>query len=38
VAVSCKHGNETSDSTKGGDFTDYLSDYQLLNKDSAPWS
>jgi hypothetical protein len=25
-------------SVKGGEFFDWLSDYQLLNKNSAPWS
>jgi hypothetical protein len=31
----CKHGNETYGSTKGGEFLDWLIDYQLLKKDSA---
>jgi len=35
VAGSCEHGNEPSDYMKGGEFLDYLSDYQRL-KDSAP--
>jgi len=26
VAGSCEHGNEPSDSIKGGEFIDYLSD------------
>jgi hypothetical protein len=38
VAGSCEHGNESSGSIKGVEFLDYLSDYQLPNKDSAPWS
>jgi hypothetical protein len=38
VTGSCGHGNETSGSTKGGEFLDYLSNYQLIKKDSAPWS
>jgi hypothetical protein len=33
-----EHGNEPSRSIKGGEFLDYLSDCQLLKKDSAPWS
>jgi hypothetical protein len=37
VAGSCEHGNELSGFIKGGEFLDWLSDYQLL-KDSAPWS
>jgi len=28
-----KHGNEPSDSVIGGEFLDYLSDYQLLKND-----
>jgi hypothetical protein len=35
VAGSCKHGNEHSDSIKGGECLK-LSDYLLLKKDSAP--
>jgi hypothetical protein len=35
VAGCCEHGNEISDSIKGGEFLDQLSDYQLLKKDSA---
>jgi hypothetical protein len=35
VAGSCKHGNEASNSTKGGEFLDQLSDCQLFKKDSA---
>jgi len=30
VAGSCEHGNEPSGFTKGREFLDYLSDYQLL--------
>jgi hypothetical protein len=37
VAGSCEHRIETSGSIKGGEFLDYLSDYQLLKEDSAPW-
>jgi hypothetical protein len=33
-----ENGNEPSGSIKGGEFLDSLSDYQLLNEDSAPWS
>jgi len=35
VAGSCEHGNEFLDFIKGGGL---LSDYQLLMKDSVPWS
>jgi hypothetical protein len=35
---SCEHGNETSGSLKRGEFLDWLNDYQLLKKDSVPWS
>jgi hypothetical protein len=35
---SCEHGNAPSGSIKGGEFLDYLSDCQLLKKDSAPWN
>jgi hypothetical protein len=38
VAGSCEHINETSASIIGRDFLDQLKDYQLLKKDSAPWS
>jgi hypothetical protein len=33
---SCEHGNEPSGPIKGGEFLDYLSDCQLLMKDSVP--
>jgi len=38
VADFCEHGSEPSGSIKGGEFHGYLSDYQLVKKDSAPWS
>jgi hypothetical protein len=38
VAGSCGHGNELCDSIKGGESSEYLSDWQLLKKDSAPWT
>jgi hypothetical protein len=38
VADSCEHGNDPSGSIKGREFLDQTSDYQLLNKDSAPRS
>jgi hypothetical protein len=38
VAGCCEHGNEPSGSIRGGEFLNYLSDYQPLMKDSAPWS
>jgi hypothetical protein len=36
VAGCCEHGNELSGSIKGGEFIDYLSDFWLLKKESAP--
>jgi hypothetical protein len=36
--VPDEHGNEPSVSVKGGEFSDQLSDYWLLKKDSAPCS
>jgi len=36
VKISCKYGNKTSDSIKGGVFLGLLSDYLLLKKD-PPW-
>jgi hypothetical protein len=33
VKESYEYGNETSGSTKSGKFLEYLSDYQLLQKD-----
>jgi hypothetical protein len=38
VAGSGEHGNEPSGYIKGGEFLDQMNDYQLLKKDSAPWS
>jgi hypothetical protein len=32
------YGNEPSVSIKCGEFLDYLSSYQLLKKDPAPWT
>jgi hypothetical protein len=32
-----EYGNELSGSIKGREFFDWLSDYHLLKKDSAPW-
>jgi hypothetical protein len=37
MAGFCENGNEPSGSIKGREFLDYLSDCQLLKKDSAPW-
>jgi len=31
------NGTETSGSIQGGEFTDSLSDYQLLKKESGLW-
>jgi hypothetical protein len=36
VAGSCEHGNEPSVSIRGGEFLDFLSDYQLFKKGSVP--
>jgi hypothetical protein len=38
VADYCEHGNEPSDSIKGREFLDSMSDYLLPKKGSAPWS
>jgi hypothetical protein len=38
VADCCEHGNEPSGSIKGRKFLDYLTEYSLLKKVSAPWS
>jgi hypothetical protein len=38
VAGCCEHGNEPSGSVKGKEFLDKLSYYELLNKDSAPYT
>jgi hypothetical protein len=38
VTGSCADGNEPSDSIKGGELFDKLSDYELLKKNFAPWS
>jgi hypothetical protein len=35
---SFEHGNKPSDSIKGREFLDQLSDYQLLKKVSAQWN
>jgi hypothetical protein len=37
VAGSFVQGNEPLGSIKGVQFPDYLSDYYLLKKNSAPW-
>jgi hypothetical protein len=38
VACSCKHNNEPFGSIKGNEFLGQLSDYMLLNKESATHS
>jgi hypothetical protein len=38
LAHPCEDGNEPSGSIKGGEFLDYLSEYQLFKEDYAPWS
>jgi len=35
---SCKQGIEPSGSIKHGEFLDYLRNYWLPKKNSAPWS
>jgi hypothetical protein len=37
MAGSCGHGNEPLGFAREEEFLDRLSDYQLLNKDYAPW-
>jgi hypothetical protein len=37
VAGFCEHGNEVSDSIKGEEFLDYLSDHWHLRK-ALPWT
>jgi hypothetical protein len=38
MAGSYEHDNESLGSFKSEEFLDYLSDFYLLKKDSAPWS
>jgi hypothetical protein len=38
VASSCEYDKELLGSIKGGEFLDYLSDYELFKEDSAPRS
>jgi hypothetical protein len=38
MADSCKHANESLGSAKGGEFLDYLTDTQILKKDSSQCS
>jgi hypothetical protein len=38
MAGFCEHDNEPLASIKDGECIDKLSDYQLLKKDSVPWS
>jgi hypothetical protein len=35
LAGGCEHGNELSGSMKDREFTDQLSDYRLIKKDSV---
>jgi hypothetical protein len=35
-AGSCEYGNKPSNSIKGGEFLNWVSDYWLLKKNSAP--
>jgi hypothetical protein len=36
--ICCEHGYEPSGFIKGGEILKQFSDYQLLKKDSVPWS
>jgi hypothetical protein len=38
VEGSCEHGNETSDFIKCWEILEWLNDWRLLKKGSAPWS
>jgi hypothetical protein len=38
VESSCKHGNKSSGSLKGGEFIDLLNDYEFHKEDFVPWS
>jgi hypothetical protein len=38
MAGPCEHGKELSGSIRSGKYLDYMSDYELLKMDSAPWS
>jgi hypothetical protein len=35
---SCEHGDEPQGSIKGREFLNYMSEYWLLNRGSAPFS
>jgi hypothetical protein len=37
VTDFCEHGNEPSDSVKGGEFLDKLSCYQLIKEGPTCW-
>lgn len=38
MACFCTHGNKRSGSTKGTEVLKCLSNYELLKKESVPWS
>jgi hypothetical protein len=38
VEDSCEHGNEPPGSIKCWEILEWLSDWRLLKKNSAPWS
>jgi hypothetical protein len=38
VVDICEHSNELSGSTKGDEFHEHLSYFQLLRDDSPPWT
>lgn len=38
MAGSCEHDNESSDFIKVWEFLNQFSDYEILKKDTVPWS
>jgi hypothetical protein len=38
MVSSCEHGDEPSDSIKCRELLEFLREYWLVKKDSAPWS
>jgi hypothetical protein len=38
LVIDCVQSNASSGTIEGGEFFDYLSDFQLLKKDSVPWN
>ena len=37
MSGSCKHGDESSVSMKSMEFLDWVKNYELLKRESAPW-